>query len=139
MMALCLHSVFEGLAVGLENDWSQLLSFMFAIIIHKGVAGCALGINLIKSLPDDFSLVRKLVFVFAIATPVGVSIGMLVANAGDTVDVIFSSLAAGTFIYIACTEIIVNEFAIQDLRWWKLLAMMVGAFTIIGLGCMPGA
>ena len=94
---------------------------------------------LIKSLPDDFSLVRKLVFVFAIATPVGVSIGMLVANAGDTVDVIFSSLAAGTFIYIACTEIIVNEFAIQELRWWKLLAMMVGAFTIIGLGCMPGA
>ena len=104
---------------------------MFAIIIHKGVAGCALGTNLIKSLPDDFSLVRKLVFVFAI--------GMLVANAGDTVDVIFSSLAAGTFIYIACTEIIVNEFAIQELRWWKLLAMMVGAFTIIGLGCMPGA
>ena len=42
----------------------------------------------------------------------GVFLGMIVANAGEVYDVIFSSLAAGTFVYIAASEIIVGEFSI---------------------------
>ena len=40
------------------------------------------------------------------------SIEVIVANAGEVYDVIFSSLAAGTFVYIAASEIIVGEFSI---------------------------
>jgi len=48
-----------------------------------------------------------MVFMFAIATPLGVGIGMALADAGDLVDIIFSSLAAGSFVYIACSEVVV--------------------------------
>ena len=99
-------------------------------MVHKGAAGSSLGISLVKTFPDNFKLCRWLVFIFSLATPLGVGIGMAVVNAGDIYDVIFSSLAAGSFVYIACTEVIVEEFSIPGNRYWKLLAFLVGAAII---------
>ena len=104
---------------------------MIAICIHKGAAGLSLGISLVKTFPDNFRLCRQLVFIFAFATPLGVTIGML-ANQSDLSEVIFSSIAAGSFVYIACSEVIVEEFSIPGNRYWKLLAFLLGA-TIITL------
>ena len=55
---------------------------------------------------------------------------MAVANSGDIYDIIFSSIAAGTFLYIACSEMIVEEFSVQGGRYWKLLAYILGATLI---------
>jgi zinc transporter 1/2/3 len=103
---------------------------VIAILIHKGAAGSSLGISLVKTFPDNFRLCRQLVGIFAIATPLGVAIGMIVANAGDIYEVIFSSIAAGSFVYIACTEVIVEEFSVPGYRYWKLLAFLCGAAII---------
>ena len=100
--------------------------------MHKGAAGSSLGISLVKTFPNNFRLCRQLVAIFAFATPLGVIIGMAVSNAGDIYDIIFSSIAAGSFVYIACTEVIVEEFSIPGNRYWKLLAFLFGA-TIITL------
>ena len=99
-------------------------------MVHKGAAGSSLGISLVKTFPDNFKLCRWLVLTFSLATPLGVGIGMAVVNAGDIYDVIFSSLAAGSFVYIACTEVIVEEFSIPGNRYWKLLAFLIGAAII---------
>ena len=99
-------------------------------MVHKGAAGSSLGISLVKTFPDNFKLCRWLIFTFSLATPLGVGIGMAVANAGNIYDVIFSSLAAGSFVYIACTEVIVEEFSIPGNRYWKLLAFLIGAAII---------
>lgn len=130
MIALSVHSIFEGLALGLQTDISSVLNIVIAICIHKGAAASSLGISLVKTFPDDFRLCRQLVLLFAIATPLGVGLGMLVANAGDIYEVIFSSIAAGSFIYIACSEVVVEEFSIPGNRYWKLLAFLVGASII---------
>ena len=107
MIALSVHAAFEGLALGLQTQMIDVLNIVLAIGIHKGAAASALGISLVKNFPNDFGLVRKLLFVFSMATPIGIIIGILASSAGVIVDVIFSSLAAGTFVYIGCTEIIV--------------------------------
>ena len=99
-------------------------------MVHKGAASSSLGISLVKTFPDNFKLCRWLIFTFSLATPLGVGIGMAVVNAGDIYDVIFSSLAAGSFVYIACTEVIVEEFSIPGNRYWKLLAFLIGAAII---------
>ena len=130
MLALSVHSVFEGLALGLAKTETSCMNMVIAILAHKGTAALSLGISLVKAFPDDLRLIRWLITIFNIATPLGVVIGMVVSNAGDIYCVIFSSIAAGTFLYIACTEIIVQEFAVGDQRWWKLLAYMVGATFI---------
>lgn len=130
MIALSVHSIFEGLAAGLQKSEGQVINMAIAIIIHKGAAGSSLGISLVKTFPDNFRLCRQLVLIFALSTPLGVGLGMLVANAGDIYEVIFSSIAAGSFLYIACTEVIVEEFSIPGNRYWKLLAFLLGASII---------
>ena len=130
MIALSVHSVFEGLALGLQTDLNSVLNMLLAIVIHKGAASSSLGISLVKTFPNDFRLCRQLVTCFAIATPLGVGIGMAVVNAGDIYTVVFSSIAAGSFLYIACSEVVVEEFGIPGNRYWKLLAFLLGATVI---------
>jgi len=55
---------------------------------------------------------------------------MAVLNAGPIYEIVFSSLAAGSFVYIACTEVIVEEFSIPGNRWLKLFALLFGAAII---------
>ena len=118
---------------------AQTLNIVVAVVIHKGAASSALGISLVKTFPNDFKLVRQLVFLFSLATPLGVVIGILAAGAGDLVNIIMSSLAAGTFIYIACTEIVVSEFSTGGHRVLKLVAFISGACIISSLSFIPGA
>jgi hypothetical protein len=117
----------------------DVLSIVLAIGIHKGAAAGALGISLVKTFPKDFGLVRKLLFVFSIATPLGIAIGIVASGAGVIVDVIFSSLAAGTFVYIGCTEIIVEEFSIPGDRFLKLAFFLLGAMIITSLSFIKGS
>jgi zinc transporter 1/2/3 len=139
MIALSVHACFEGIALGLCPDFRSALSIMIAILIHKGAAGSALGISLVKTFPNDFGTVRKLIFIFAFATPLGIMIGILASDAGPLADVIMSSLAAGTFVYIACTEIVVSEFSTGGYRLAKLIAFIIGACIISSLSFIPGS
>ena len=101
MIALSIHSMFEGLAAGLQMNVESLLNIIFAVVIHKCAASGSLGIALVRSFPNNFKAVRWLIFTFSCATPLGVILGMIFANAKEIYSIIFSSLAAGTFIYIA--------------------------------------
>lgn len=47
------------------------------------------------------------------------------------VEILFSSFAAGTFVYIAASEVIVEEFAVLGHnKWLKMFTFLLGA-TII--------
>lgn len=70
---------------------------------------------------------------FALTESVGIAIGLGLKEAPGVVDPIILSLAGGTFIYIACTEIIVHEFEKKAYKWVKMLALLVGAAIIICL------
>ena len=131
MIALSVHSFFEGFALGLAREFATAFSIFLAILIHKGIAGMSLGISLVRTFPDDLALCKWLVFSFAISSPIGIALGMALANTDDIIEVIFSSLAAGTFVYIGCSEVVVNEFSVPGLRVVKLLAYLVGALIII--------
>ena len=139
MLALSVHSFFEGLACGVEMNLTQVINICVAIVVHKCAAGTSLGVALVKTFPDDFTLVRWLVFTFAIATPLGVLIGMILAQQGEIYSIIFSSFAGGTFLYIAATEMITEEFSVSGDRWIKLFAFLVGATIITCLWFMPGS
>ena len=132
MIALSVHSLFEGIAVGITKDFESVGALIAAIALHKGAAACSLGISLVKTFPDDFSLCRWLVFTFALATPVGIILGMCIPDS-PVLDVVFNSLAAGTFLYIACSEVIVEEFTIPGGRCWKFLFYLIGIAIIFSL------
>ena len=77
MIALSVHSCFEGLAAGLAMNLLGVTNIIIAICVHKGAAASSLGISLVKSFPNDFRLVRWLIFTFSMATPTGVILGMI--------------------------------------------------------------
>ena len=79
------------------------------IIIHKTAAAVSLGAAFART---GYTTKQILIFlgIFAITTPIGIIIGMSIAETSPIVDVVFLSLSGGTFVYVACSEIIVNEF-----------------------------
>lgn len=130
MIALSMHSMFEGIAFGLMTNFGSALNLMISILIHKFAEAMSISIALQKSF-SEFRQLIKFVILFAFATPIGTALGLILNETSDIVNIVFTSLAGGTFIYVSCSELTVEEFSLPGNRWLKLLAFILGA-TIIG-------
>ena len=69
-------------------------------------------------------------FGLSIIYPSGIGIGIAVSNAPDFVSSIVMSLAGGTFVYIACSEILVHEFENGKWLFTKFFLFIFGAAVI---------
>mmetsp|Transcript_25716 Transcript_25716/g.29596 ORF Transcript_25716/g.29596 Transcript_25716/m.29596 type:complete len:131 (+) Transcript_25716:224-616(+) len=130
MIALSTHAIFEGIAVGVVDETKDLWTLVIAIGMHKWCEAMSLGISMSKNFKDENRTVYVLLLIFALATPIGVSIGMCVAGSSELTNIIFFSLTAGTFTYIACSEVIVEEFSTPEYKWFKMLFFLIGAGVI---------
>lgn len=130
LIGLGFHATFEGLSLGMSKDFSSTLLFAIAIVLHKGAAGMSLGISMGKTFPGQDNFVIKMLFCFALFTPVGVALGWALEKSSEMTEIIFSCLAAGSFLYIACSEVIVEEFSIAQFRFLKLFAFLFGISII---------
>ncbi|WP_235602862.1 ZIP family metal transporter [Piscirickettsia litoralis] len=99
---LIIHSLLEGTALGLSGSFSLFAVILFAILAHKWAASFALAIQLSKShLKMKYSL--SLFLFFALMTPLGILFGDVISSKLShihSLEPIFSSLAAGTFLYL---------------------------------------
>jgi len=79
------------------------------ILIHKCAAVISLGGAFART---GYTTGEIFLFlgVFSLTAPSGIILGMLVSDSNKLIDVIFLSISGGTFIYVSCSEIIVNEF-----------------------------
>ncbi|CAD5123757.1 unnamed protein product [Dimorphilus gyrociliatus] len=141
LLALSLHSVFEGLAIGLETNKSVLFQIFAAVALHKCILAFSLGVNFIQSKLST-SAIFKSNILFCITSPVGITIGVLVNSfvsksaEGAVVDGTLQGLAAGTFLYVIFFEIIPFEFGTQEgqpNRLLRALFLFVGYATICGI------
>jgi len=101
--------------------------------MHKGAAGMSLGISMTKAFPDRNKLVISLMAMFGIFTPLGICIGWSIDDGSDLTELIFNCLAGGTFLYIACSEVIIEEFSLPNLKVVKLIVFIVGIALIASL------
>ena len=51
IIGLGVHSVFEGLSLGIERGFDKVMIYAIAIVLHKGAAGMSLGISMNKAFP----------------------------------------------------------------------------------------
>ncbi|KAK9838166.1 hypothetical protein WJX81_006014 [Elliptochloris bilobata] len=125
-VALCFHSVLEGMAMGAQVNIVDSVHIFIAIAAHKGLAAYALG----SSVVDSQAGMRKfwtVIGLFASATPVGILLGVVlstVANSDGAASV--SALASGTFLYVAFMEVIPRELGNPSHRTLKLAMLMAG-------------
>lgn len=127
---LSFHSVLAGLALGAETSLVGSMVIFLAIIAHKGSAGFALGVGLVRGGLQKAGILKMLI-AFALATPLGIVMGTAVqsltsGSGGVLAEAIFDCLAAGTFLYIAVLEIIQEEFFDPAGRWLKFLLLILG-------------
>lgn len=130
MLAFGIHEFFEGIAFGLMTDVNVAVQLAVGIIIHKTAASISLGAAFAKT---GFTLkqICLFIFLFSLSTPIGIAIGMGISSGvHEVMNVVFMSLSAGTFIYVACTEIIVHEFESSKWSGMKLLLTFLGGVVI---------
>nr|XP_002734196.1 PREDICTED: zinc transporter ZIP1-like [Saccoglossus kowalevskii] len=140
LLALSLHSIFEGMAVGLQSDVSSTLELFIAIALHKGVVAFSFSLNLIQSKLSKVAMVMSII-TFAVMSPIGVAIGMAASAAATTgPEALFANgflqgLATGTFLYITFFEILPHELNERRDGMIKVLWILLGyaVMTIINL------
>ncbi|XP_061102685.1 zinc transporter ZIP1 [Conger conger] len=132
-LSLSLHSVFEGLAIGLQSKESQVLQICIAILVHKSIIVFSLSVKLLQSAVKPF-WVLAYVGVFAMMSPLGIGIGISVMEAklesGTLIQAVLEGLAAGTFIYITFLEILPHELNSPEKPLLKVLFILLG-FSIM--------
>ena len=79
LLALSFHSVFEGVAIGLQNNSGQFFSIVIAVIVHKTVMAFSLGLNIAQSSLNFKNFIVSTI-IFSLASPLGVGIGILMMD-----------------------------------------------------------
>ncbi|XP_061565442.1 zinc transporter ZIP1 [Cololabis saira] len=132
-LSLSLHSVFEGLAIGLQNTDSKVLEICIAILVHKSIIVFSLSVKLVQSAVHPL-WVAVYIGVFAMMSPLGIAVGISVMEAdlasGALIQAILEGLAAGTFVYITFMEILPHELNSAGKQLLKVLFILLG-FTIM--------
>ncbi|KAM6994621.1 zinc transporter ZIP1-like [Tautogolabrus adspersus] len=134
VFSLSLHSVFEGLAVGLVEEGKEVLEICLALMIHKSVISFSLSFKLCQSRLRR-SVVVGCLLLFAVMSPLGIGVGIGLTEtrtspqhqlARSTLE----GLAGGTFIYITFMEILPHELSSPRNRILKVAMLLVG-FAVV--------
>ncbi|KAK7261499.1 hypothetical protein RIF29_27812 [Crotalaria pallida] len=141
ILALCFHSVFEGIAVGVSGTKGEAWRNLWTISLHKVFAAIGMGIALLRMLPKR-PLVTTIAYslAFAISSPIGVGIGIAIdaTTEGRTADWLYAismGIACGVFVYVAINHLISKGFKPQrpspfQSPWFKFLAVLSGVAVI---------
>jgi len=114
MIALSVHAIFEGIALGLLAGLNETVNLIISIVIHKFAEAMSISIAMQKS-NMSFGRIVSFLVIFAFATPLGTIIGILLSGMSELVNIIFMSIAGGSFIYVSCSELIVEEFSLPEI------------------------
>ncbi|KAM4747967.1 zinc transporter ZIP1-like [Rhinophrynus dorsalis] len=136
ILSLSLHSIFEGIAIGLQNVQSEVLQIATAILVHKSIIAVSLSLLLLQSNVQTRWFVLSIVM-FSLMSPLGIGIGIGVmqtkAEGSSMVQCILEGLAAGTFIYITFLEILPHELNSNRWRLPKVIFILLGFAGTAGL------
>lgn len=111
VLALTVHEVFEGIALGLESDLNSVWYLLTAVAVHKSVIAFCIGVEMVSAGTSVF-LVMVYSVIFAIAAPVGISVGLFfTVSEGDmgTASVILQGIATGTLLYVVFFEVLKKD------------------------------
>ncbi|KAH7922420.1 Zinc/iron permease [Leucogyrophana mollusca] len=149
-LGIMIHSMVIGLTLSITSG-PEFTSLFVAIIFHQLFEGLSLGIR-IASLPSSqdtefkYLAVLKpvLAVLFAITTPVGILLGLLIFSRGDDglhmrlTQGLMSAISAGMLIYAACVEMLAGDFVMDPILWRSGLGKQALALVSLtaGVGAM---
>ncbi|KAK3594338.1 hypothetical protein CHS0354_026215 [Potamilus streckersoni] len=137
LLAISLHSVFEGLAVGLQQKTEGVIDIFAALLLHKGILSFSLGMSLIQSKLSKTGVIRS-ILLFSSTSPVGIAIGMGIVTLSSSqtsilIQGILTGIACGTFLYVTFFEMLPDEFNSSDQRLLKVVCLLFGFGTVTSI------
>uniref|UniRef100_A0A158QIH9 Zinc/iron permease n=1 Tax=Rodentolepis nana TaxID=102285 RepID=A0A158QIH9_RODNA len=146
LISLSVHSVFEGLAVGLQRSVSEVVALFSALLLHKLIMAASIGFSLATSHQQQVGGIARSQWMgalfFSLASPIGVLIGWpLIAQRSSPALLmaiaVLQGLACGTFFFVVFCEMLPREFGenekvgIKD-RFGKIVSLILG-FALIAI------
>lgn len=144
MGALCVHSLFEGVVIGTADSVGTVWLLVAIVVSHEWAAAFAITSQVTQQLQGG--IVRVLLLLFALASPLGALLGWFIdeiaeeggSPAAKLMESILNSLAVGTLLYIGMVEVVPEEFAGARNATAKFLVFMCAAsfvlvFTVLHL------
>ena len=138
LLALSLHGIFEGIALGVMNNNNECIILFIAIIAHKWAESFALGISFYNAKIQNKIFIEMLA-IFTIFTPLGILIGMYFSKSGLLIEGIMLSISSGTFVYVSTSEVIVEEFSSKGSKHLKYIFYLMGGFLTVLLNILEPA
>ena len=133
MLALSIHSLTEGVALGLQTGTRDIVLLLSAILSHKWAESFALGSSFVATGAPRHVALRFLA-TFASSTPVGILLGWYAHSyLPPSTSAVFKALSAGTFLYIGASEVVVEEFVQGKQYWIKWVWFTAGLFVMYAL------
>ncbi|XP_006161509.1 zinc transporter ZIP2 [Tupaia chinensis] len=139
LLSLSFHSVFEGLAVGLQPTVAMTVQLCLAVLAHKGLVVFGVGLRLVQMGTRSGWVVISILSL-AVMSPLGLGLGMAVAGGHSEVgwglaQAVLEGVAAGTFLYVTFLEILPWELASPEspLAKWGCVAAGFAFMAFIAL------
>ncbi|XP_075983288.1 zinc transporter ZIP1-like [Anticarsia gemmatalis] len=109
VLALSIHELFEGLAVGLESSVANVWYMFGAVSAHKYIIAFCIGVELLASGTKRW-LSIVYIFTFSFMSALGIAIGILLVGGAGAAEagiysVVLQGLACGTLMYVVFFEV----------------------------------
>lgn len=131
--AISIHSLFEGMALGLQTEHLRIFHLFFAILFHEALVAFSVGITMTRQ-RMAFSRAVKAILLFSTAVPLGILLGLVVqqapGTAGTIVSAIFQSISAGIFIHVTFLELLPAELNDPKDRLAKVAFHFIGFISL---------
>jgi len=129
LLAVSIHSLFEGVTLGLQTNQTKVFHLFLAVLFHEMLVALAVGANIAKL---NLGLVASLKYILIVtgSIPVGILLGLLIRTApgllGACVSATLQGIAAGIFIHVTFMEIIPEELSGDNRRLLKIALFFIG-------------
>ena len=136
LLAISIHTVFEGLAIGLQPTSMGVWNLFLAIIIHKLIIAFSLGLQFAEHLKRKSRAVMFIV-IFSVLSPIGIAIATTITAYGqsdesmafDVVTGVLQCISTGTLLYVTFFEVLMAEIG-NDHCLLKVFFVVIG-FTLM--------
>ncbi|XP_062554165.1 zinc transporter ZIP3-like [Armigeres subalbatus] len=142
LLALVVHSLLEGLAIGVQSTAPGVLLLLGAVSAHKYVVGFCLGVEICShGSRHRWSHILQ-ILTFAVGSVAGIGVGMILDDIGQTFNELviptLQGVAGGTLLYVTVSEVLPRErgkramMRIRHLGLLQLIAVILG-FTVMSI------
>ncbi|XP_072040684.1 zinc transporter ZIP1-like [Amphiura filiformis] len=147
LISLSLHSIFEGLALGLQLEKNGLTDIFIAISLHKGIEAFTIAVGFAQ-ISATLTLKYISTIFFAFMSPIGIAIGIPIALSsendtgdgssatGTLVNGVLQGLATGTFMFVTFIEILPHELNSRKDPLIKFFFIILGFSAITLLNAL---